>query len=99
MSKQLQKCPNFIRTKDRHLDNLMNWIVRMGNTGDQSDDPGNDSGDDLGDDPGDDLGDNSMNWIVTMGNTGFRGYDPGNDQGKCKRKKKQLKNSCIFFKY
>ena len=70
----------------------MNWIVRMGNIGDQSDDPGNDSGDDLGDDPGDDLGDNSMNWIVTMGNTGFRGYDPGNDQGKCKRKKKQLKN-------
>jgi len=67
MSKQLQKCPNFIRTKDRHLDNLMNWIVRMGNTGVLSDDPGNDSGNDPGN--------NSMNWIVRMGNNGFQGYD------------------------
>ena len=34
------KCPNFIRTKGQHLHNLMNWVVRMGNTRVQ----GNDSG-------------------------------------------------------
>ena len=28
-----QKCPNFIRTIGRHLDDLIQWIVRMGNTG------------------------------------------------------------------
>ena len=39
------KCPYIIHTKGRHLDNLMNWIIRMGNTVVWSDDPGNDSGD------------------------------------------------------
>ena len=29
----LKKCPNFIRTIGWHLDNLMQWLVRMGNTG------------------------------------------------------------------
>ena len=35
----LEKCPNFIRTIGRHLDNLMKWLVRMGNTGVWGNDP------------------------------------------------------------
>ena len=35
-----QKCPNFIRTIGRHLDNLIQWIVRMGNTGVWGNGPG-----------------------------------------------------------
>ena len=40
MSKQKNFFSNFIRTIGRHLDNLMNWIVRMGNTGVWGNDPG-----------------------------------------------------------
>ncbi len=35
----VKKCPNFIRTIGRHLDNLMKWLVRMGNTGVWGNDP------------------------------------------------------------
>ena len=35
----IKKCPNFIRTIGRHLDNLMKWLVRMGNTGVWGNDP------------------------------------------------------------
>ena len=36
----IKKCPNFIRTIVRHLDNLLKWLVRMGNTGVWGNDPG-----------------------------------------------------------
>ena len=35
-----KKCLKFIRTIGQHLDNLMKWLVRMGNTGVWGNDPG-----------------------------------------------------------
>ena len=30
---QIKKCPNFIRTIGRHLDDLMYWLVKTGSCG------------------------------------------------------------------